>query len=74
MKKNTIAIFMLCAGISASAQNIIATRPANDPAGKILTMEETILSRQLTPKWPHHAWENTAVQAFPEEVLKNNDL
>ena len=40
----------LCVSLTMSAQSgIIQTRPANDPSGKMLTMEETILSQKLTP-------------------------
>ena len=74
MKKTAIATLVLCIGISSSAQNIISTRPANDPSGKILTMEETILSRKLTPQWPRHSWDNTETQEFPKELLKGKDL
>jgi len=46
-----MALSILCMGLTASAQpGIIQTRPANDPSGKILTMEETILSKELTPE------------------------
>ena len=74
MKKNLSVIFMLCVGISLSAQNIISTRNANDPNGKILTMEETILSRELTPRWAFHRWENANNQEFPKEILKGQSL
>ena len=41
----------MCIGIALQAQSgIIQTREANDPDGKILTMEETILSKELAPK------------------------
>ena len=73
MKKLSVFI-LLCAGISLSAQNIISTRPANAPDGKILTMEETILSRKLNPTWVNHKWENTANQEFPKEILKGQSL
>ena len=40
----------LCVSLTMSAQSgIIQTRPANDPSGKMLTMEETILTQKLTP-------------------------
>ena len=74
MTKTIIATILLCTGISATAQNIICTRSANDPAGKLLTMEETILSRKLIPEWPRHSWEDTATQEFPKEVLKDQSL
>ena len=42
---------------SMSAQpGIIQTRPANDPSGKMLTMEETILSMKLSPENPRCRW------------------
>ena len=47
----------LCLGLTLSAQpGIVSTRPANDQAGKILTMEETILSRDLTPASIRCTW------------------
>ena len=73
MKKLSVFI-LLCAGISLSAQNVINTRPANNPNGKILTMEETILSRKLTPSWTSHKWEGTNTQEFPKEILKGQSL
>ena len=46
-------------GLTLSAQpGTIATRPANPQSGKILTMEETILSRELAPKNLYCSWEN----------------
>ena len=74
MKKNLSVIIMLCAGITLSAQNIISTRNANDPNGKILTMEETILSRELTPRWAFHKWEGADSQIFPKEHLEGKSL
>ena len=50
MKKMTFVLGLLCLGMTLSAQpGIIGTRRANDQDGKILTMEETILSRELAP-------------------------
>ena len=41
----------ICSSLAMQAQDgIIKTRPANSPDGKILTMEETILSRSLAPE------------------------
>ena len=74
MMKRLSVFIMLCAGISLSAQNIINTRPANAQDGKLLTMEETILSRKLTPAWASHKWENTDTQEFPKEILKDQSL
>ena len=59
MKRLTLILGTLCLGFSLSAQSgIIKTRPANDPAGKILTMEETTLSRELSPSNIYASWEN----------------
>ena len=51
MKKTIMTLGILYMGLTASAQpGIIETKPANDADGKILTMEETILSKELTPE------------------------
>ena len=45
MKKLSLILSALCIGWTLSAQpGIISTREANDQGGKVLTMEETILS------------------------------
>ena len=50
MKKTYMILGLLCLGLTLSAQTgIIDTRPANPQDGKILSMEETILSRELSP-------------------------
>ena len=50
MKTISMILGTLCLGLTLSAQpGIVSTRPANDQNGKVLTMEETILSRELTP-------------------------
>ncbi len=50
MKHISLILGTLCLGLTLSAQSgIVSTRPANDQSGKILTMEETILSRELSP-------------------------
>ena len=47
----------ICTSAALHAQgDIIQTRQANCPDGKILTMEETILSRDLAPKDLHCRW------------------
>lgn len=74
MKKVFFIIALLGAGIASNAQNIICTRPANDSNGKVLTMEETILSRRLHPKWADHRWENPAECEFPKTIAKGRDL
>lgn len=50
MKRIIFILSILCLGTIMHAQSgIISTREANDASGKILTMEETILSRGLSP-------------------------
>ena len=50
MTRFTAIMSTLCMSLSMSAQpGIINTRPANNPEGKMLTMEETILSQKLAP-------------------------
>ena len=47
----------ICTSAALHAQgDIIQTRQANRPDGKMLTMEETILSRDLAPKDLHCRW------------------
>ena len=55
----TAAILMCAISIATTMQaqtNIAGTREANAPDGKILTMEETILSKDLSPKDLHCRW------------------
>ena len=56
------------ASLSLHAQSsIIGTRPSNDPEGKILTMEETILSRDLAPEDLRCIWaDNEHIAIFKE--------
>ena len=57
MKRISIILGTLCLGLTLSAQSgIVNTRPANPQEGKVLTMEETILSRDLTPANLNCAW------------------
>ena len=59
MKKLTLILSVLCLGWTLSAQpGIISTREANAQDGKILTMEETILSRELSPANIYASWED----------------
>jgi dipeptidyl-peptidase-4 len=65
----------LCLGFVLSAQpGVLGTRPANDSKGKILTTEETTLSRELVPRWYSHKWEGEQPAEFPKEVLKGQSL
>ena len=74
MKKILSAIIIFCAGITLPAQNIISTREANSPDGKILTMEEAMLSRSLSPEWPRHRWQENDTPEFPKEILEGQSL
>ena len=58
----------------AAQPGVISTRPANDSKGKILTTEETTLSRTLVPKWYMHEWEGETKVEFPKEVTKGKSL
>ena len=59
MKKLSLILSALCIGWTLSAQpGIISTREANDQRGKVLTMEETILSRELSPATIHTMWDD----------------
>ena len=51
MRRTLTFLGTMCLGVILSAQTgIMNTRPANNTEGKILTMEETILSRELAPE------------------------
>lgn len=68
MKKISLILSTLCLGLALSAQpGIISTRPANSQDGKTLTMEETILSRELSPANIWASWENS------ENILMHKD-
>ena len=56
----------ICGALSAQP-GVIETRPANNQDGKVLTMEETILSRELSPVNLHCNWKNN------EEVIMYKD-
>ena len=59
MKQLSLILSVLCIGWTLSAQpGIISTREANDQGGKVLTMEETILSRELSPATIHTMWDD----------------
>ena len=59
MKKLSLILSALCLGWTLSAQpGIISTREANVQGGKVLTMEETILSRELSPATIHTMWDD----------------
>ena len=57
MKFKLLILSLIGLGVTLSAQEkTIGVREANNPSGKILTMEETILSRELSPKNLHCRW------------------
>ena len=59
MKIRTLILGLCLSGI-LGAQEIpggFSVRPANDASGKILTMEETILSRELSPARLWERWD-----------------
>ena len=57
MNRTALILGTLCLGLTLSAQpGIVSTREANPQDGKILTMEETILSRELSPANLHCRW------------------
>ncbi len=59
MKRLSLIPGMLCLGLTLSAQSgIVNTRPANAQSGKVLTMEETILSRELAPENVWATWKD----------------
>lgn len=50
---------ILCTGFFSHAQSgIVSTRKANDASGKLLTMEEAILSKELSPENLWCRWES----------------
>ena len=58
MKIRTLILGLCLSGI-LGAQEIpggFSVRPANDASGKILTMEETMLSRELSPARLWEQW------------------
>ncbi len=68
MKRISLILGTLCLGLALSAQSgIVNTRQANDPSGKILTMEETILSRELSPENLWTTWKS------PSEIVMMKD-
>ena len=61
MKRIILTLTTACMAALLAAQEVpgsLATRQANDASGKMLTMEETILSRDLTPTRIGASWIN----------------
>jgi len=59
MKRTLIIMCAICTGLGMQAQSgIIKTRLANNPEGRMLTMQETILSRSLAPEDLRCRWDD----------------
>ena len=59
MKRTILTLTTAFMAALLAAQEVpgsLATRQANDASGKMLTMEETILSKDLSPKDLHCRW------------------
>ena len=68
MKKTSLILSIFCLGLTLSAQpGIVSTREANSQDGRVLTMEETILSRSLSPANIWASWEDEGT------ILMNKD-
>ncbi len=68
MKKIFLSLGILCLGLTLSAQSgIVNTRPANDQSGKVLTMEEAILSRELAPENVWASWHGNSAVAMMKD-------
>ncbi len=69
-----MAAAMMVAAVSYAQSNAdlipgaLMSRPANAADGKILTMEETILSRDLSPRAPRYEWVLDGKNYVPEEI------
>ena len=73
MKRIIFILSILCLGMSMSAQSgIVKTRKANDSSGKMLTMEETILSRELSPRRTGPQWK--VEQTWPVAYTEGQSL
>ena len=65
----------LCLGLTLSGQTgIVDTRQANPQDGKILTMEETILSSELTPANLHSAWNGATLLLHKDGRWQEYDI
>ena len=76
MKRTAIIMGTMCIGLALQAQSgIIQTREANPSEGKILTMEETILSRDLAPEDLRCRWaDNSHLTMFKDGKWVNYDI
>ncbi|MGM9736281.1 MAG: DPP IV N-terminal domain-containing protein, partial [Candidatus Cryptobacteroides sp.] len=76
MKKFIIILGALCSGlslsVSLSAQEPLV-RKANSPEGKLMTMEEAVWLRNLTPPMERFRFDETEA-GFPLAFTKDNNL
>ncbi len=76
MKRSILTLIALCLGLAMSAQSgIVNTRAANDQDGRMLTMEEAILSRELSPANVWASWVSpTKVQMMKDGSWQIYDI
>lgn len=76
MRRTLTFLGAMCLGVILSAQTgIMNTRPANNTEGKILTMEETILSRELAPEDLRCRWiDNGHLAIYKEGKWQKYDI
>ena len=68
IKRTSLILGTMFLGMILSAQSsVLKTRVANDASGKLLTMEETILSRELSPENLHCRWTD------PQTILMHKE-
>ena len=68
MKRNTLILaLILTCGISAAQEGVLYVHPAGDPSGKLLTMEEVILSRDVYPQNTYCRWTGEFTYSFRGE-------
>ena len=73
MRRIITVLGIICLGMTMSAQSgIVKTREANDASGKMLTMEETILSRELSPQRVGPQW--STAQTWPVAFTEGKSL
>ena len=75
MKRLISILGTLCLGLTLSGQpGIVSTRPANPQDGKILTMEETILSSALSPANMHSSWNGNELLVHKDGKWQTYDI
>lgn len=71
MKKFFLTLSAVCAGAMLSAQpGVFAVHPAGNPDGKLLTMEDVILNRNIHPRNLPFAWTEGGKWLTGEEAMK----